>query len=98
VADEAPETAEPSAGFEQKRVLVVDDEAGVGELVSDLLADLGCRATRVTKAREVLPLLSRKPFDRSIDLRISRLRCKIEMNPTKPEAIRTARGIGQVFD
>jgi len=38
-----------------------------------------------------------EPFDRSIDLRISRLRRKIETNPTKPEIIRTVRGIGYVF-
>lgn len=36
-------------------------------------------------------------FDRSIDLRISRIRRKIEANPTKPEVIRTVRGIGYVF-
>lgn len=39
-----------------------------------------------------------EPFDRSIDLRISRLRRKIEANPTKPETIRTVRGIGYIFD
>jgi two-component system phosphate regulon response regulator OmpR len=39
-----------------------------------------------------------EPFDRSIDLRISRLRRKIELNPTKPETIRTVRGLGYVFD
>ncbi|WP_419902637.1 response regulator [Kiloniella sp.] len=38
-----------------------------------------------------------EPFDRSIDLRISRLRKKIERNPTKPEIIRTVRGIGYIF-
>lgn len=38
------------------------------------------------------------PFDRSIDIRISRLRRKIERIPTKPELIRTVRGIGYVFD
>ena len=38
-----------------------------------------------------------EPFDRSIDLRISRIRRKIEVNPTKPEVIRTVRGIGYVF-
>ncbi len=37
------------------------------------------------------------PYDRSIDLRISRLRRKIEANPSKPEVIRTVRGIGYVF-
>ncbi len=38
------------------------------------------------------------PFDRSIDIRISRLRRKIEKNPQKPTIIRTVRGIGYVFD
>jgi DNA-binding response OmpR family regulator len=38
------------------------------------------------------------PFDRSIDIRISRIRRKIELNPEKPEAIRTVRGIGYVYD
>ncbi|MEL6235147.1 MAG: response regulator [Pseudomonadota bacterium] len=37
------------------------------------------------------------PFDRSIDIRISRLRRKIEPNPQKPEIIRTVRGVGYVF-
>ena len=39
-----------------------------------------------------------EPFDRSIDLRISRIRRKIEVNPTKPEVIRTVRGLGYVFE
>jgi DNA-binding response OmpR family regulator len=38
------------------------------------------------------------PFDRSIDIRISRIRKKIEPNPEKPEIIRTVRGIGYVYD
>lgn len=38
------------------------------------------------------------PFDRSIDIRISRLRRKIERIPSKPSLIRTVRGIGYVFD
>ena len=38
-----------------------------------------------------------EPFDRSIDLRISRIRRKIEVNPTKPEIIRTVRGIGYIY-
>lgn len=39
-----------------------------------------------------------EPFDRSIDLRISRLRRKIEANPTKPEVIRTVRGLGYILN
>lgn len=38
------------------------------------------------------------PFDRSIDIRISRIRRKIEINPSKPAVIRTVRGIGYVYD
>lgn len=38
-----------------------------------------------------------EPYDRSIDLRISRLRRKIEKNPKMPETIRTIRGIGYSF-
>lgn len=38
------------------------------------------------------------PFDRSIDIRISRLRRKIERNPEKPAIIKTVRGIGYVYD
>ena len=38
------------------------------------------------------------PFDRSVDIRISRLRRKIEVNPSKPAVIRTVRGVGYIFD
>jgi two-component system phosphate regulon response regulator OmpR len=38
------------------------------------------------------------PYDRSIDIRISRLRRKIEANPKKPAIIRTVRGLGYLFD
>ncbi|MCE8007155.1 response regulator [Aestuariivita sp.] len=37
-------------------------------------------------------------FDRSIDLRVSRLRRKIEINPSKPQTIRTVRGVGYIFE
>ena len=36
-------------------------------------------------------------YDRSIDLRIMRLRRKIERNPEKPEVIKTVRGIGYMY-
>ncbi|MET1413329.1 response regulator [Roseibium sp. HPY-6] len=38
-----------------------------------------------------------EPFDRSIDLRISRLRRKIEPDPGDPTVIKTVRGIGYVL-
>lgn len=37
------------------------------------------------------------PYDRSIDIRISRLRKKIEHDPSKPEVIRTIRGVGYLY-
>ena len=36
-------------------------------------------------------------FDRAIDLRITRLRRKIEIDPAHPDAIRTVRGVGYMF-
>ncbi len=36
-------------------------------------------------------------FDRSIDLRIMRLRRKIEANPDKPEVLKTVRSVGYVY-
>jgi two-component system, OmpR family, response regulator len=38
-----------------------------------------------------------EPFDRSIDIRIGRLRRKIEHDPDNPTAIRTVRGTGYMF-
>ena len=38
-----------------------------------------------------------EPFDRAIDLRITRLRRKIEIDPAHPSAIRTVRGMGYMF-
>jgi len=38
-----------------------------------------------------------EPFDRAIDLRITRLRRKVEFDPAHPNAIRTVRGVGYMF-
>ena len=36
-------------------------------------------------------------FDRAIDIRILRIRRKIETDPTRPTSIRTVRGAGYMF-
>lgn len=37
------------------------------------------------------------PFDRSIDIQISRLRKKIEPDPDHPQTIKTIRGAGYMY-
>ncbi|MGE3298449.1 MAG: winged helix-turn-helix domain-containing protein, partial [Porticoccaceae bacterium] len=39
----------------------------------------------------------RSPFDRSIDVRVTRLRRKIETDPGQPQFIRTIWGEGYLF-
>jgi DNA-binding response OmpR family regulator len=46
---------------------------------------------------EVTAHRAAEAFDRAIDLRITRLRRKVEADPAHPEAIRTVRGIGYMF-
>jgi two-component system phosphate regulon response regulator OmpR len=41
---------------------------------------------------------TRDAFDRSIDVRVTRLRRKIEVDPTRPAFIRTVRGEGYLFN
>jgi two-component system, OmpR family, response regulator len=38
-----------------------------------------------------------EPFDRSIDIRITRLRRKVEEDPARPRTIKTVRGAGYMF-
>ena len=46
---------------------------------------------------EVVAGREMEAFDRAIDLRITRLRRKIEADPAHPVAIRTVRGVGYMF-
>lgn len=46
---------------------------------------------------DLLKGYQRAPFDRSIDVRVTRLRRKIEVDPSAPEFIRTIRGEGYMF-
>jgi DNA-binding response OmpR family regulator len=55
---------------------------------------------RVLSRDRLLDLAHRKnddPFDRSIDIRVTRLRKKIEEDPSKPQTIKTVRGAGYLF-
>ena len=46
---------------------------------------------------DMLKGYDRDPFDRSIDVRVTRLRRKIETNPAEPAYIRTVWGQGYLF-
>jgi two-component system phosphate regulon response regulator OmpR len=66
----------------------------------DLLQTFADRPNRVLNRDQLLELAhnrSWQPFDRSIDIRIARLRRKIEVDPGRPEVIKTVRGIGYVY-
>ncbi len=86
----------------QKRTLVADDgsEQPLTATEFDLL-DLFCQHPNRPLTREwLLETTSRRDYDgsdRSIDLRITRLRRKIEVDPDKPQALRTVRGVGYML-
>lgn len=66
----------------------------------DLLLALVERPQHVLSRDQLLDLTRNRsagPFDRSIDVQISRLRQKIETDPKKPTLIKTVRGGGYVF-
>ncbi len=66
----------------------------------DLLAALAERPNRVLSRDALLDLTRGRaavPFDRSVDVQVSRLRRKIEADPRDPARIKTVRGGGYVF-
>ena len=66
----------------------------------DLLALLAANPNRVLHRDTILDKLTgaeRSPFDRSIDVRVTRLRGKLEFDPSKPELIKTIWGKGYMF-
>jgi len=73
-------------------------EMSAGEL--DLLAILAEKADTPVSRHELLSRSSHRdwtPLDRSIDVRITRLRKKLEVDPTKPKYIRTVRNVGYIL-
>ena len=66
----------------------------------DLLKAFAEHPGRVLNRDQLLDMAHNKdwePFDRSIDIRIARLRRKIEQDPAKPRVIKTVRGVGYIF-
>ena len=66
----------------------------------DLLKAFAENPNKVLNRDQLLNLSHNRdwdPFDRSIDIRITRLRRKIEAEPSKPQIIKTVRGVGYIF-
>jgi DNA-binding response OmpR family regulator len=87
----------------EKRVLV-DATNGSEEMLTatefDLLKVFAENPNRPLQRDWLLEVIAHREmeaFDRAIDLRITRLRRKVEFDPAHPEAIRTVRGVGYMF-
>lgn len=80
-----------------------DDEDAVHPLTASefsLLKAFAENPQRVLSRERLLDLASARddePFDRAIDVRITRIRRKIEPDPGQPRIIQTVRGAGYLF-
>ena len=76
------------------------EEIAITAMEYDLMRAFVERPNRVLSRDQLMELAHNKnwdPFDRSIDIRIARLRRKIERDPGKPQAIKTVRGVGYTY-
>lgn len=84
------------------QMLIDEDgqEIRISAMEYDTLRFFAERPNRVLSRDDLLELANKgdaDPFDRSIDIRISRLRRKIELDPGKPAVLKTVRGAGYIF-
>ncbi|MCQ8782903.1 response regulator [Mangrovibrevibacter kandeliae] len=83
--------------------LLADEDGNMMQLVQSefaLLKAFADNPRRVLTRERLLDLASVRdadPFDRAIDVRITRIRRKIEPDPAHPTVIRTVRGSGYIF-
>jgi two-component system phosphate regulon response regulator OmpR len=107
----APPRAEPDVERVQVGRCVIDlaahrlidpdgAEVPITPLEFELLKALAEHPNRVLTRDQILNLSQRRdwdPFDRSVDLRVMRVRKKIEPDPEHPRFIRTIRNAGYMF-
>ena len=75
-------------------------EVPMSPLEFDLLKAFAEQPNRALSRERILNLTQRRdwdPFDRSVDLRVMRLRKKVEPDPEHPRYIKTVRNEGYVF-
>lgn len=91
------------AELDVKRCKLFDwagNEISLTAMEFDLLKAFSDNPNRVLNRDQLMELAHHKGwdvFDRSIDLRIMRLRRKIEKEPEKPEVLKTVRGVGYMY-
>ncbi|MBI3369118.1 MAG: winged helix-turn-helix domain-containing protein, partial [Burkholderiales bacterium] len=87
--------------LDERRLLGADgNDIDISAAEFDLLALFARHPNRPLNRDQIMEQAHNRGwdvFDRSIDLRIMRLRRKIERNPDKPELIKTVRNVGYVF-
>jgi DNA-binding response OmpR family regulator len=76
------------------------DDLRLTAMEFDLLHAFARHPNKVLSRDQLLDMAHRReaePFDRSIDIRVTRLRKKIERDPAKPQIIKTIRGAGYMY-
>jgi len=90
-----------SLDLESRQLFDADGvDVAITAMEFDLLKVFIDNPNRVLSRDRLLTLTRNRewePFDRSIDIRIARLRRKVEADPDNPLAIRTVRGAGYMF-
>jgi two-component system phosphate regulon response regulator OmpR len=84
-----------------RRLLEGHADLGLSGAEYDLIKVFIERPNRVLSRDLLLDLLKgyeRDPYDRTVDIRVARLRRKIEPDPANPVYIRTVRGAGYLFN
>lgn len=83
-----------------KLYTLTGEEVPMTAMEFDLLRTFAERPNRVLSRDQLLEFAHNKDmeaFDRSIDIRMMRLRRKIEEDPEHPQALKTVRGMGYIF-
>jgi two-component system phosphate regulon response regulator OmpR len=86
----------------ERNVLIGEDGAEIHLTATEfnLLAVFARNPNRVLSREQLLetaPGRDGEPFDRSIDIRVARIRKKVEAVPDKPQVIRTVRSVGYIY-
>lgn len=99
-ADNLVRFGEFELDLDAQRLTRAGVEIGLTSAEFSILQIFTSHPNRVLSRDQLMDMLKgydRDPFDRSIDVRVTRLRRKIEANPAEPAYIRTVWGQGYLF-